>query len=258
MSLNTLTIAQASVGIRRKEFSVTDLISSCLDAIIDRDQDIHAYLEVFADEALSQAKTADLEISRCRDGDIADLPPLFGIPIAIKDNILMQGRRCSAGSKMLEHYVASYDATAVKRLKEQGAIILGKTNLDEFAMGSSTEHSAFGPTRNPHDPSRVPGGSSGGSAAAVAADMALAALGSDTGGSIRQPASFSCIVGMKPSYGRVSRHGLIAMASSLDQIGPMAKTVDDAKIIYDAIAGSDEFDATAVKKTEDDPRSGRG
>ena len=238
MSINTITITQASLGIRNKEFSPAELVSSCIDAAADHDTEIHAYLEIFADEAMAQAeKRADREISDS---------PLFGIPIAVKDNILVEEHHCTAGSKILENYVASFDATAIRKLKAAGAIILGKTNLDEFAMGSSTENSAFGPTRNPHDLERVPGGSSGGSAAAVAADMALAALGSDAGGSIRQPAAFCGIVGMKPTYGRVSRHGLIAMASSLDQIGPMAKCVEDARILYEVIAGPDAFDATAV------------
>lgn len=251
MNLNELTITQSAAGIRRREFSVAELISACLDAIADRDTEIHAYLDIFEDDARSKAAEADLEISKYRSPtgsgiEISDLPPLFGIPIAIKDNILVEGRRSTAGSRILENYVASYDAAVIRKLKEQGAIILGKTNLDEFAMGSSTENSAFGPTRNPHDSGRVPGGSSGGSAAAVAADMTIAALGSDTGGSIRQPASFCGIVGMKPTYGAVSRHGLIAMASSLDQIGPMAKTVADAEILFRAIAGEDAFDATAA------------
>lgn len=241
MNLNELTIFQASYGLRKKEFSVTELVSDCLAAIRQKDEGLHAYLEIF-DEALKEAKGAD-EILK----DSRELPPLFGIPLAIKDNILIDGKRCTAGSRILENYTASYDATVIQKLKKQGAIFLGKTNLDEFAMGSSTENSAFGSTRNPHDISRVPGGSSGGSAAAVAGDMCVAALGSDTGGSIRQPASFCGIVGFKPTYGRISRHGLIAMASSLDQIGPMTKTVEDTKILFEAIAGGDEFDSTAVK-----------
>ena len=244
MNLNELTIKQAGDGLRKKKFSVTELVSDCLAAIKERDSDIHAYLEIFED-VLDEAKKRDQMLENSRD-----LPPLFGMPLAIKDNILIEGRRSTAGSKILENYTAPYDATVMRKLKNQGAIFLGKTNLDEFAMGSSTENSAFGPTKNPHDLSRVPGGSSGGSAAAVAANMCVAALGSDTGGSIRQPASFCGIVGLKPTYGMVSRHGLIAMASSLDQIGPMAKTVEDVAILFGAIAGEDTFDATASKNFE--------
>ncbi|QQG45690.1 MAG: Asp-tRNA(Asn)/Glu-tRNA(Gln) amidotransferase subunit GatA [Candidatus Sungiibacteriota bacterium] len=240
-TLNQLTIQEAALGLRQKKFSSTELVADCLTAIKSKDKELHAYLEVFGD-ALDEAKKADEMLQNHHA-----LPPLLGIPIAVKDNILVEGEICTAGSKILENYVASYDATVIKKLKAQGAIIIGKTNLDEFAMGSSTENSAFGPTKNPHDTRRVPGGSSGGSAAAVAADMCIAALGSDTGGSIRQPASFCGIVGLKPTYGRVSRHGLMAMASSLDQIGPLTKTVEDAKTLFEAICGSDDFDATSFK-----------
>lgn len=244
MELNTLTIEQAGEGIRKKDFSVTELVSSCRDAIAKRDGDLHAYLEVF-DDALDDARARDEELAAYDAGERRDLPRLFGIPLAVKDNILIRGKRCTAGSRMLENYTASYDATVIAKLKKQGAIFLGRTNMDEFAMGSSTEHSAFGLTKNPHDPSRVPGGSSGGSAAAVAADMCLGALGSDTGGSIRQPAAFCGIVGMKPTYGAVSRHGVIPMAASLNQIGPMGKTVADTKMLFHAIAGEDPFDAVS-------------
>ena len=195
-----------------------------------KDKDIHAFLEVF-DDAKSYG-----------DG------PLSGKTVAIKDNILFDGHKVSAGSKILEGFKATYDATVVKKLKAAGAIIVGRTNMDEFAMGSSTENSAYGVTKNPHDLSRVAGGSSGGSAAAVSSGMVDIALGSDTGGSIRQPASFCGVVGLKPTYGRVSRFGLIAMASSLDQIGPFAKTVSDAEILYNVLKGQDQLDSTTISE----------
>lgn len=246
MNLNELTITQAANGLRKKEFSSVDLTAACLNAIREKDSEIHAFLDVFDEDAIAQAKQADELLTDWNP----ELPQLLGIPLAIKDNILIEGKRCTAGSRMLEHYTASYDASVIRALKKAGAVFLGKTNMDEFAFGSSTENSAFGVTKNPRDSTRVPGGSSGGSAASVAADMALGALGSDTGGSIRQPASFCGIVGMKPTYGSISRHGLIAMASSLDQIGPMAKTVEDAEIIWDTIAGVDAFDSTSLAKPD--------
>lgn len=245
MQLNELTIAQASERLRKKEFSSVELTRACLTAIAEKDKSINAFLEVFEDDAMAQAEEADKLLADPHPG----LPRLLGVPLAIKDNIMIEGKRCTAGSRMLQQYTASYDAHVTQMLKKAGAVLLGKTNMDEFAMGSSTENSAFGVTKNPHDTGRVPGGSSGGSAAAVAASMALGALGSDTGGSIRQPASFCGIVGMKPTYGSVSRHGVIAMASSLDQIGPMTKTVEDAEILWNAIAGSDVFDSTTVIKS---------
>lgn len=243
MGLNELTIVEALTGLRAKKFNAAELVSDCLQAISRKDNRLHAYLQVF-DEALEEARGADKILTAGRK-----LPPLLGIPLAIKDNILIRGKHCTAGSKILQSYIAPYDATAIRKLKSAGAIFLGKTNLDEFAMGASTENSSFGPTKNPRDETRVPGGSSGGSAAAVASDMCAAAIGSDTGGSIRQPAAFCGVVGLKPTYGRVSRHGLIAMASSLDVIGPITKTVEDAKVLFKVIAGEDPFDATTVKTT---------
>ncbi len=242
MELTNLTIKEAHQGLKKKEFSALELCKNYLDKIEKENKKIQAFLTISKDLAISQAKKVDELISGGQE-----IPSLAGIPCVIKDNILVEEVRCTAGSKILENYIAPYDATVIKRLKEQGAVILGKTNLDEFAMGASGERSAFFPTRNPHDLTRVPGGSSSGSAAAVAANMSCYALGSDTGGSIRQPASFCGIVGLKPTYGAVSRYGLIAMASSLDQIGPLAKTVEDAKIVFDVISGKDEMDSTSVE-----------
>lgn len=241
MNLNDLTISNFSEGLRNKSFSAEEITKAYLDEIESRDKELGAYLEVLAPSAKRQAREVDEALSRGKE-----LPPLAGVPLAVKDNILIEGVRATAGSKMLETYVASYDAGVIKKLKEAQVVFLGKTNLDEFAMGSSTENSAYRITKNPHDPERVPGGSSGGSAGAVAADMALGALGSDTFGSIRQPASFCGIVGLKPTYGAVSRSGLIAMTSSMDQIGPMAKTVEDTALFFSAIAGNDPLDATSA------------
>ena len=237
MSLNNLTIKKARKLLTDKEISARELTAYYLKNIEEKNKNINAYLEVF-DDALNEAEKLDKE----GNGD----RPLWGIPLAIKDNILIKGKTCSAGSRMLQNYRASYDATAIKKLKSAGAVFLGRTNMDEFAMGASTENSAYGATKNPYDLTRVSGGSSGGSAAAVAMDGCLGALGSDTGGSIRQPASFCGIVGLNPTYGAVSRSGLIAMASSFDQIGPMAKTVEDAEIIFNAIKGKDVMDSTSV------------
>lgn len=240
MDLSKLTIADARHALDAKEYSALELTEAYLKNIGARDPEIHAYLEVWEESAREEAKAADTLIAR------GEAKPLTGIPLAFKDNILMEGRTASAGSKILENYKASYDATVIKKLKEQGAVFLGRTNCDEFALGSSTENSAYGPTRNPHDTSRVPGGTSGGSTAAVAADMALGALGSDTGGSIRQPSSLCGVVGMKPTYGAVSRFGLIAAASSLDQIGSIGKTVADARSIFEGIRGHDSNDSTSL------------
>lgn len=246
--ISSLSIKKAREALKKGEFTSRELTEACLKNIKEKDGEIHAFLEVFED-ALVHADMADKKIKEGVD------MPLLGIPVALKDNILAKGNRVSAGSKILENYVAAYDSTVVEKLqREAGAVIVGRTNCDEFAMGSSTENSAYGPTRNPLDTSRVPGGSSGGSAAAVAAGMCLAALGSDTGGSIRQPAAFCGIVGMKPTYGRVSRSGLIAMASSLDQIGPFTKTAEDAEVVYNVIKGADPLDATSVPETAFAPR----
>jgi len=242
LPLNELTIKNFHEGLKNKKFKALEIVQAFLNHIKERDKKINAYLFLDEESAIKQAEIVDLKIAQGEEIDI-----LAGVPLAIKDNILIKDLPCTAGSKILENYIASYDATVIKKLKEKNAIFLGKTNLDEFAMGSSTENSAFGPTKNPYDLERVPGGSSGGSAVAVAGHMAIASLGSDTGGSIRQPASFCGLVGLKPTYGAVSRFGLIAMASSLDQIGPITKTVEDSAIIFEAISGKDEFDATSVE-----------
>jgi len=224
------------------ETTSVKLTEKYFDAIEKRDGEIGAYLTLMKESALREAHEVDERIGRGEEIDM-----LAGIPCAVKDNMCVAGVRTTAASKILDNYIAPYDATVVAELKDAGAIILGKTNMDEFAMGSSTESSAYRQTKNPHDTERVPGGSSGGSAAAVAGDLAVWALGSDTGGSIRQPASFCGVVGLKPTYGRVSRHGLLAMASSLDQIGPLTRTVEDAAIVLSRIAGEDIFDATSAE-----------
>ncbi|MFA6098827.1 MAG: Asp-tRNA(Asn)/Glu-tRNA(Gln) amidotransferase subunit GatA [Patescibacteria group bacterium] len=242
MPLNKLTIEQAHQGLKKKEFSSADLTRDCLEQIDKKDPELDAFLNVFKKEALVQAADADKKIKA------GDFSYLTGIPLAIKDNMLIEGHECTAGSKILKNYIATYDAEVVKRLRKSGAVFLGKTNMDEFAMGSSTENSAYKKTKNPWDKTRVPGGSSGGSAVAVAADMCLGALGSDTGSSVRQPASFCGVVGLKPTYGRVSRNGLVAMTSSLDQIGPITKNIKDNAILYQAIAGYDASDSTSVNK----------
>lgn len=237
IDLHSLTITAARAALDRKEFSARDLASAYLDRIAATNSDINAYLEVY-DDVLAQAERADQALAR------GERAPLLGIPLAIKDNIVIEGKKATAASRILEGYVAPYDATVISKLKAAGAVFIGRTNMDEFAMGGSTENSAFGVTKNPVDPTRVAGGSSGGSIAAVAMDGALAALGSDTGGSVRQPAAFCGVVGLKPTYGAVSRYGLMAMGSSLDVVGPVTKTVADAELVFRVIAGQDPLDST--------------
>lgn len=237
--LNELSITEAARGLRAQEFSVRELWDACATAAQERNPELNAFLELFdADDAAIEAAQKRIESG--------EAPLLCGIPLAMKDNILIEGKIASAASKMLSNYRATYDATVTRKLREDGALFIGRTNMDEFAMGSSTEHSAYGPAKNPLDTSRVPGGSSGGSSAAVAANLALAALGTDTGGSIRQPAAHTGLVGMKPTYGAVSRSGLIALGSSLDQAGPLTKSVADAKLLYDVMKGRDPLDATTI------------
>jgi aspartyl-tRNA(Asn)/glutamyl-tRNA(Gln) amidotransferase subunit A len=242
MDLNALTIEAARAAVQARETTATSLAEAFYAKIDKTDPEIGAYLTLSKDRALEQAARMD---SLAAKGE--ELPPLGGVPVGIKDVLVTRGVRTTASSKILANYIPPYDCTAVARLEAAGAVVLGKLNCDEFAMGSSNENSAWRPVRNPRDLSRVPGGSSGGSAAAVAADMAVATLGSDTGGSIRQPASFCGVVGLMPTYGRVSRYGLIAFASSLDRIGPLAKTVRDAAIVLRTIAGRDPMDATSAE-----------
>jgi aspartyl-tRNA(Asn)/glutamyl-tRNA(Gln) amidotransferase subunit A len=242
IDLKTLTIKKAHELLTKGEITAVELANAYKKEIVAKNPEINAYLEVFADID-EQAKKAD-EVIKAGEATM-----LTGIPLAIKDNILIKGRKASSASKMLENYTATYNATVINKLNEHSPVYLGRANMDEFAMGSSTENSAYGVTRNPRDTTRVPGGSSGGSAAAVAMDGALGALGSDTGGSIRLPAGFCGLVGLKPSYGSVSRYGLMAMASSLDQIGPLTKNVEDAEILFNAIAGLDLMDSTSVEQT---------
>lgn len=244
INLSALTISKTQKLLQSGDFSAAELVDAYFSRIEKKNPELNAYLEVY-DDAKTQAEGADKMISKNKENAQA----LAGIPIALKDNIVLSGRPASCASKILENYTGTYDATVVQKLREAGAVFLGRTNMDEFAMGSSTEHSAFGSAQNPFDSSRSPGGSSGGSAAAVSADIALCALGSDTGGSIRQPASFCGVVGLKPTYGAVSRSGLVAMASSFDQIGPLAKTIEDTRIIFEVISGHDEKDSTSQARS---------
>lgn len=241
INLEKLTIKDALRHLKNKDFTAKDLVSAYLSYISSKNTDINAYLEVYED-ALKQAEEADKKIAK------GESTPLLGIPLAIKDNILIKGKKATSGSKILEGFVAPYDATVIKKLKESGAIFLGRTNMDEFAMGSSTENSAYGVTKNPIDTSRVAGGSSGGSAGAVATNLALASLGSDTGGSVREPASFCGLVGLKPTYGGVSRYGLMALGSSLDVIGTFTKTATDSELLFSVIKGQDKMDSTTINE----------
>ena len=247
MNLKNLTAEKLVSLYRNRDLTATEVITSVFDEIDKIDGDIRAFITLCRDRALEEARRAD-STDRCRRA----FGPLTGVPVAIKDNMVLRDVPTSCASKILEGYVPPYTATAVERLRGAGAIVVGKTNLDEFAMGSSNENSGFFVTRNPHDLGRVPGGSSGGSAASVAAGTSLLALGSDTGGSIRTPASFCGVVGMKPTYGRVSRYGLMAFASSLDQIGPFAKSVRECAQVLEIISGFDQYDSTSADTPVDE------
>lgn len=239
INLKELTIEKAHESFKNGEYTVTDLVNAYLEVIKEKNKEINAYLEVY-DDVLDQAKVAE---EMFKNGTAV---LMTGIPIAIKDNILFEGHIASASSKILENYKATYDATVIKKLKNAGAVIMGRTNMDEFAMGVSTENSAYGVTKNPYDTKRVPGGSSGGSAACIAMNGALVALGSDTAGSCRQPASFCGVVGLKPTYGGISRHGLMAMGSSLDVIGAIGKNILDVQTVFNFIKSQDEMDSTSI------------
>ncbi|WP_029522533.1 Asp-tRNA(Asn)/Glu-tRNA(Gln) amidotransferase subunit GatA [Persephonella sp. KM09-Lau-8] len=243
MNLWKKSLAELSSAVKNKEVKPSEILEAFLERTQKVEPEIKSYVTNLIDKAYEEAKKKDEELSK-----LEEIPDLFGLPIAIKDNIITKDIRTTCSSRILENFVPPYNATVIEKLNEQGYIITGKTNLDEFAMGSSTENSAFFTTRNPWDYERVPGGSSGGSAAAVGAGIVPAALGSDTGGSIRQPAAFCGVVGLKPTYGRVSRYGLVAFASSLDQIGPITRTVEDAALLMNVISGWDRRDSTSSKQ----------
>lgn len=249
LDISKMTIAAAADGMRAKDFSSVELTQAVLNSIKEKDTEVKAYLTVDEEGALAGAKLADERRAAGESGD------MLGIPVAMKDIFNVKGQPCTCASKILEGYIAPFDATVTRKIREAGAIPTGRVNMDEFAMGSSTEHSAFQITRNPVALDRVPGGSSGGSAAAVAGGTAIASLGTDTGGSIRSPASYCGCVGLKPSYGRVSRYGVTAFASSLDQVGPIVKTVEDAAILLGAIAGADPHDQTVLDREVPDYRA---
>ncbi len=248
--LNELTIKEAGRGLENGKFSVTELVTACLEKIKSTNNELNSFITVCEKESLAKAKEFDQTLSN--QPSAISHQPLFGIPIAVKDNFCTKDIRTTAASKVLDNFIPPYDAEVVARLKKAGAIIIGKTNMDAWAHGSSTETSAYGTVKNPHNTKHSPGGSSGGSAAAVAADQVIAAVGSETAGSIRQPASWCGVVGFKPTYGRVSRWGLIAMASSTDSPGPITKTVEDAAIMIKVLAGKDNKDATSSDEKADD------
>jgi len=253
MTLTDLSLAQAARMLRLGEISSVDLVTACLERIHRLDATQHAFLALRAEAALEEARQADRRLAAARSGQ-ETAPALLGVPMAVKDVLCVEGLPCTCGSRILEGFCPPFDATGVARLRAAGAIVMGKTNTDEFAMGSSTENSAYGVTHNPWDAARVPGGSSGGSAAAVAARMVPAALGTDTGGSVRQPASFCGITGLKPSYGRVSRYGLVAYGSSLDCLGVLARTVEDTALVLGLMAGHDPLDSTTLDQPVPDYR----
>ncbi|MCL4415267.1 MAG: Asp-tRNA(Asn)/Glu-tRNA(Gln) amidotransferase subunit GatA [Actinobacteria bacterium] len=242
MKMHNLTIKKSKEGLKNKKFSSLELTKACLNQIRRTEPKLNAFVTVTENDALEQARKADQEINR--EPQAMSYKPLLGIPIAIKDNFSTKGVRTTASSKILDDYIPPFDASVIKKLKEAGAVILGKTNMDAWAHGSSTETSDYGPTKNPWNTNHLPGGSSGGSAASVAANQCIAAIGSETAGSIRQPASWCGVVGFKPTYGRVSRYGVIAMSSSLDSPGPITKTVEDSALMLEVLAGIDENDAT--------------